>query len=82
MPVRILQQHKQAHLFGIISVTKSMNVIGNTCFNSRKRIETDSPHQSSSTEAFFSSTLCRRTKISLCSEKSQSRIPMLRLGTN
>ena len=53
MPVRILQQHKQAHLFGIISVTKSMNVIGNTCFNSRKRIETDSPHQSSSTEAFF-----------------------------
>ena len=63
MPVHILQQHKQAHLFGIISMTKSMNVIGNTCFNSRKRIETDSPHQSSSTEAFFSLTYVDARKL-------------------
>ena len=77
MPVRILQQHKQAHLFGIICVTKSMNVIGSTCFNSRRTIETHSPHQSSSTEAIFLQPFVYARKLICVLKKSQSQIPML-----
>ena len=67
MLVRIFLQHKQAHLFGTIVVTKKLNLIGCTCFSSHRTFETHFLRQSASTEAIFSSTWNLHAK-SLCSE--------------